>query len=514
MTDLALVTYKPPKTIREFMRYYKPSELFYAWAVGPYGSGKTTGNFFKLVNMACKQEPGPDGVKRSRCVVVRNTAPQLTDTTIKSWFYWFKDGVGGCEWQATNKTFILRMNDGNYLVECEVMFRALDSPGDVQRVLSLEVTFAIIDEFVEIPRAIIEALSGRCGRYPPGKDGGATNWGMWGASNVSTEDNWWFEYFYRSAGIRHFADQVWEDPAARAFRLKGAGLEEDETPPNAGYFLQPGGMSPRAENLENLPGGRGYYVNLAKGKSRSWTKQFIDAEWGFSAAGTPVVSSFEPERHIARQTLKYNPLLPLVVGMDPGFAGSALIFTQMDLFGRLLVLGELVQTGYGAQRLIDERLKPYVRARFPNARLIIAPDPAANNRAQTDEKTVVSIFKKYYEVKVETNNQINQRIGPIDSFMTRSVEAGPAFLIDPMHCPVLVRALKGGWRFAMDTKRDQVKGEDPEKNPYSHPGDALGYAARFHFKKTSRELQTYPDDPSIRPWRPKRDWGAKSYHVR
>lgn len=520
MSEISRISYTPPRTVKEFIKYYKPRELFYAWCVGPYGSGKTTGNFFKLVQMACLQEPGPDGVRRSRCVVVRNTAPQLRDTTIKSWFYWFKDGVGACEWHATDKDFILRMNVGNTLVECEVMFRALDTPGDVARVLSLEVTFAIIDEFVEIPRPIIEALSGRCGRYPSNKDGGATNWGMWGASNVSTEDSWWYIYFYQTAGVIHYTEHMWEGDNARKFRLQGVGLHDEEGPeelPNSAYFLQPGGMAKNAENLGNLPpyqeGNHAYYINLRKGKTKGWIKQFIDAEWGFSAAGTPVISSFESERHVARQTLKYNPLLPVVAGVDPGVSISAVVFTQQDMWGRLLILGELVQEGYGAERLVTERVKPYVRARFPNARIIIAPDPAAASRMQTDERTVVKVFRKYYEVVYETNNRLNQRVDSIEHFTTRNVDAGPAFLIDPQYCPDTLRALKGGWRFAMDTKKDVVKGEDPEKNRYSHPGDALGYAARYHVKKTSRELLLSPENGAP-VWRPKRSFGANTYHAR
>jgi hypothetical protein len=129
--------------------------------------------------------------RRSRAVVVRNTGNQLNDTTLSSWFYWFKPGQAGT-WEATKKNFTLRFGD----VECEVMFRPLDTPQDIARVLSLEVTFAIIDEFVEIPRAIIDALSARVGRYPSAVDGGATNWGMWGASNPSTEDNWWYDYLH------------------------------------------------------------------------------------------------------------------------------------------------------------------------------------------------------------------------------------------------------------------------------------------------------------------------------
>jgi hypothetical protein len=176
-----LIKYNPPPTINDFVKDYIPGRLFYDWIVGPVGSGKTTGLFFKLVYLASLQQPGPDGIRRTRAVVVRNTLPQLRDTTITSWNYWFKDGEAGT-WKATENRFILRFGD----VECDVLFRPLDTADDVARVLSLEVTFALIDEFVQIPRAIIDALSARLGRYPAKKDGGATNFGMFGSSNPDT----------------------------------------------------------------------------------------------------------------------------------------------------------------------------------------------------------------------------------------------------------------------------------------------------------------------------------------
>ncbi len=287
MTEV--VNYKPPKTIREFIRHYTPGELFYCWIVGAFGSGKTTANFFKLVWLAKKQQPGKDGIRRTAAVVVSNTASQLVDTTIKSWNLWFKDGEAG-KWLATPKNFILRFDD----VECEVMFRPLDTPDDVERVLSLEVTFAIIDEFVQIPRAVVEALSGRVGRFPSEKDGGATNWGVWGSSNADTEDCWWYDYFYKSPEFAYYP----MDPGRPRMSVKrGSWLpawRRSRVTRVIAYFLQPGGLSPGAENLDHLPGGRSYYINLAKGKSDAWRKQFIDAEWGFSAAGKPVISSFEP----------------------------------------------------------------------------------------------------------------------------------------------------------------------------------------------------------------------------
>jgi hypothetical protein len=481
------LVYSPPDTINEFIKDYRAGELFYDWIVGPVGSGKTTGIFMKLIRMAQLQEPGPDGIRRTRAVIVRNTLPQLRDTTLSSWGYWFKDGQAGT-WEATRWKFTLRYGD----VECEVLFRALDTPDDVSRVLSLEVTFAIIDEFVEIPRAIIDALSARCGRYPSAVMGGCTNWGMWGSSNPSTEDNWWFDYL-------HNVD-VHIQPGEVADELR-----------NARYFLQPSGFSEGAENVENLPGGTAYYTNQAKGKSDAWIKQFLCAEWGYSIAGKAVVPTFKSELHLSKKRLVYNPHLPLIGGFDPGLRNSAMIFGQEDLDGRLMILGELIAQGYGAERFIQEKLRPYLKTNFPDAQLTIAPDPAAASKTPTDERTVVSVFKKYWPCSYETNNRLPLRLDAIEHFTTRLVEGEPALLVDEQMCPVLTRALKSGWRYKLD-KNELVQGSEPDKNQYSHPGDAFGYLCRYYHRQAGRN-ERY-GGTGVKPFVPPKAFGGRAYHVR
>ena len=484
------VVYTPPLTVNKFIRHHQPGELFYSWIVGPVGSGKTTGLFMKLAYMAKQQKPGPDGIRRSRAVIVRNTAPQLNDTTMVSWNYWFKEGQAG-SWQKTNKTFTMRFGD----VECEVLFRPLDTEDDVARVLSLEITFAIIDEFVQIPRKIIEALAARCGRFPSKKDGGATNWGMWGSSNPSTEDNWWYDYLHKRC----------DDP-------------NQNLPDCATYFLQPSGMSKDAENLENLPGERKYYISQMQGKAEAWIKQFIDAEWGFSASGKAVVTSIRPDVHFVKG-LMLNPRLPLVAGFDPGLGGSALIFGQLDLEGYLNVLGELVQTGYGADRLMNERLRPYLKARWPDFPLdefIIAADPAANNRTQTDEKTVVSRVKQHFRVDCESNNRFPLRLDAIDFFANRMIHGRPALRISEKDCPVVCRALRGGWRYKVNQKTDAVAAEVDKSNPYSHPGDGFGYLCRYFHRGAEREARYGGGPGTTRPQKrftPPATYG-NTYHQR
>jgi hypothetical protein len=466
------IDYTPPPTIKAFIRDYIPGSLFFDWIVGPVGSGKTTGIFFKLVRMCKLQERGPDGIRRVRAVIVRNTMPQLRDTTLSSWNYWFKAGQAG-DWHETAKKFVLRFDD----VECEVLFRALDTAEDVQRVLSLEVTFAIIDEFVQIPRQIIDALAARCGRYPSKKDGGATNWGMWGSSNPDTEDNWWFEHLTNNPNVLTVEGSAQELETLQK-RLVMREQMTGETWQTK-YFHQPSGFSPDAENLENLPGGQAYYTSQAVDKPKAWVKQFLEAEWGFSMAGKPVVPTFNADLHVAKTPLKYNPRLPLIIGLDPGIKGTALVMGQEDLHGRLLVLGEIITTGMGISRVISERLKPYLKNYFPDAEVIVAPDPAAMQKAQTDERSVVEVIRKHFKVRAESNNRLPLRLDAIEYYTTRLTDIGPAFMIDAKMAPITTRALKGGWRYSMDTKTDTISGPDPEKNQYSHPGDACGYLARY-----------------------------------
>ena len=463
----SIIEYTPPPTIKAFIRSHTMGALFYDWIVGPVGSGKTTGIFFKLIYMAKLQAPSPDGIRRTRAVIVRNTMPQLKDTTLVSWGYWFKQGQAGT-WNATDKIYTLRYGD----VECEVLFRPLDTPDDVARVLSLEINFAIVD-----------ALSARLGRYKQPDGTPVTIWGMWGSSNPSTEDNWWYDYLHSDA-ILKFS----HDPDER-LRQQTKHILAYGTPSNVTYFHQPSGFADNAENLMNLPGQRAYYTNAAKGKSDAWIKQFIEAQWGYSISGQPVVPQFREELHVSKRPLRFNPHLKLIIPFDPGIAGSALLFMQEDYDGHLTVFKELVQEGFGAQRIIEERLIPTLDKDFRGADFIIVPDPAAANRTPTDESSVLKIVKRYFgndRVDCESNNRFPLRLNAIEHYTSKLIGGVGAVQIDKEGCPLLVRALKGGWRYTHDTKKDILKRAEPEDNPFTHVGDTFGYGCRYYHRGVLR----------------------------
>jgi hypothetical protein len=240
-----------------------------------------------------------------------------------------------------------------------------------------------------------------------------------------------------------------------------------------GYYEQPSGFSPYAENIDNLPGKRGYYTENAKGKKDAWIKQFIEVQWGYSLKGKPVYRSFNPEIHVAKRPLIYNPHLPLVMGFDAGLTPAA-TFGQQDAHGKLLVLAELTSQNMGAKRFCKELVIPILNTRFPGCQLLVAADPATNQRSQTDEVTVRRILEQELQVRVhaQSSNALADRLGAVEDFLCRLTDTGPAMLVDPS-CVHLIRGYKSGYRYSVSNK-GQVA-DQPEKNDFSHVHDANQY---------------------------------------
>jgi len=238
---------KFPPTIRRFQK----DDSFVRMVIGPVGSGKSSACVLELIRRAQGQKPGPDGVKRSRFCVIRNTYGQLRDTTYKTFEQWVPDEIGTLEKQAF--TWHGRWNDGKHDIVCEVLFRALDRPEDIKKLLSLELTGAYVNEVREIPKHVLDILETRIGRYPSMAEGGATWSGIWADTNPWHGGHW------------------------------GAKLASQRLDGYA-FFRQPGGRSPEAENVENLP--PGYYDRLCRGKDAEWVRVYVDGEDASSDVGS------------------------------------------------------------------------------------------------------------------------------------------------------------------------------------------------------------------------------------
>jgi len=171
------------------------SKAFVRGVMGPVGSGKSYACCAEIMMKAVQQKPSPiDGIKYSRFAIVRNSYPMLKTTTIKTWIDMFPENTfGPLLWTPPITHHIkLPARDGAAGIDCEVIFLALDQPKDVRKLLSLELTGAWVNEARELPKAVIDGLTHRVGRYPTKRDGGASWHGIIMDTNPMDDDHWWF----------------------------------------------------------------------------------------------------------------------------------------------------------------------------------------------------------------------------------------------------------------------------------------------------------------------------------
>lgn len=462
-----IVNFKASITSTAFMRCAARFRVM----CGPFRSGKSVTSMVEIVRRAKEQKPGKDGIRRSRWAVIRNTMPQLRDTTMKTWFDWFPDGSCGW-WKETGKTFYLEFGD----VKAEVMFRALDDASDVKNLLSLELTGAYINEAREIPREIVEGLDGRINQYPKMSDGGATWAGIWADTNPPEEGSYWWamlEGLDPDTGNARKNDWV-------IFSQPGGMVRVGENEP-CEWVMKNGWRlitNSKADNIGNLPSG--YYSTLVRDKSDEYIKVYVLGQYGQSKAGKPVHPTFDPEYHIAKDILIPNRHLLLLVAADFGHT-PAFTLKQQDLHGRVLTLDEVVTEGMGLQRAINEKLKPLLKNKYMDFNVRVTGDPAGNTGAQTDEKSCVDIFKMcgFRNVKFAFSNSPVHRVGATDFFLSRRTEMGASYLISPQ-CSYLTRGMKGGYHYKI-TKAG-ITSVEVNKNIFSHICEAGQYGDMYYFK--------------------------------
>ena len=434
--------YNPPPSLEDFLT----SSKFADFVVGPVGSGKTTAAIIKVAYEASKVKACKDGVRRSRIAVIRNTRQMLWDTTIPDFLKWYPDGAAGLLMKTESK-FILKFDD----VECEVLFRGLDDANDVRRLLSLQLTFGVMDEFREINPEIYNALTGRLGRYPDKTmngvgacdDEGNQVHKVWGATNPPDSDTFW--------------EELLSDP-----------------PDNVHVTIQPSGLSEEADWVQYLPDG--YYENLCEGKTEPWIDVYVHGKFGRSLAGTPVYErSFVEDFHIAKDKLFPSPNseTPIIVGIDFGRTPCA-VFKQRDVRGRVLTLAELTSENMGIETFVRTRLVPFVTNNYPGYNMVCAPDPAGFMKQQLNELTLVDVLKNAgFECVKPPSNKPDYRIQAVERLLAQQIDGQAMYLVDPS-CSMLLKGFRHGYRYKRKTNGTYE--DKPDKNEYSHIHDANQYA--------------------------------------
>ena len=429
-------SYKSSPTLRKF----SDSSAFFRCVVGPFGSGKSSACVIELVARALAQNPGPDGIKRSRYLVIRNTYRQLNDSTIRTVHQWLPPHFFG-DYKQSDQSYKIKAFPG---VECELLYRALDRPDHIGNLLSVEASGAWVNEAREVPWAILEAVQGRVGRYPSSREGGCLPfYGVWMDTNPADTDSKLYRYF----------------------------CEKEHNPEHAQLFMQPSGLSEKAENLDNLPGGREYYRKMAEGKDPSWVNIYVHGYWGATQEGKVVFPQYVDHIHCTDK-IKPESYTEVYRGWDFGLTPSC-VFMQLNTMGQVVVFDEMVSDSMGVDQFTDEVLEHSSR-KYDGYTFIDIGDPAGAQRAQTDTKTCFQIMMSK-GIMVEPGLQsLAIRLESVRRPLTKLVNGKPGFQLHS-RCKVLRKAFLGGYCYRrLQTSQDRYT-DLPDKNQYSHPMDALQY---------------------------------------
>jgi hypothetical protein len=527
------VSFTTSPTIRRFLACSNQ----YAIIIGPVGSGKTVANVIKPYMWALEQEPGPDNVRYFKAGFVRNTMPELLRTTIQTYtsifiqdmfgdirrsspvshrISWESDGLKGGRFIQEPSESGLSMrwepNDDNSPgLQYDIDFFALDRPQQVKSLLSYEATYLFFNEIREIPKAIIDAAGDRVGRYPSWKNGGVppTKWGVAGDTNPPDEDHWIYDFcinppdgwsfFLQPPGISE-VEQCGENQFKAKAGEPDVGIvpKEFTTEWNGRRYA----VNPRAENLNNLPIdgridsmrhilGRGnYYLSRVAGKDWTWIQSYYQRRFVYVREGRPVIPEFGLEQEfIVVDDLPVLEGFAIGGGFDcgGGTLSPAGIIGQKGPRGIYLIHAEMSVHDTGIERF-GNAFKQLLLSDFAATRNVhgnevplqledFFGDPAGRQRDQIFEQVVFDHLKGHgIPVRAAPTNDPQSRIDATKAPIMRRIDGKPGILINRRKCPKLIKGLAGEWKF----RKMQVPGSDryadnPEKNPYSHVCEALGY---------------------------------------
>lgn len=436
---------------------YYLDDSFVSLIIGPIGSGKTLGSILKLDRLMYEQEPDDDGIRRTRIAVIRNTAIELRDTTIKSFEGYYGEQL---VFNWGNLTALYEHDD----VRCEFLFRALDKPGDMRKLLSLEITYAYLNELRELPKEALENVTSRLGRYPSKKNGkGATKQQAIADTNAFDNETWIYKLFIENR------------PTTWSLFLQPPALLNDNS------------VNPEAENLPNLP--YEYYRGQVAGKSKDYVDVMYKVKFIPLQTGKPVYSEYNDQLHCIDEALLRPPSkeLPLICGGDNG-RWSGFVIGQMDAMGRIVVFDELVSDDMSLTDF-GEVISSYMKLHYSDYKFESWLDPwAANTRGQVDDNTMFNAYRKQ-----ELHPRVTNTGSPLTMVESIKVKFGkllmgqPAILISSK-CKTLRKGLNGGYEYKRINTGGESYKEKPDKGKYSHICNAFEFL--IDGTGASRELKS------------------------
>lgn len=466
-----------------FMR----SRAFIKVVIGPVGSGKTMAALQCGLRIGAMQKGVTDarGVtwRKARIGVIRESYPSLESTTLKSWFRIVPEGEGKFTWSApfTHKfrKILKRDADGRPIdiLDIEFEFRAIGDQSVEEACRGWEVNAVIIDEADLQPADLVPYLTGRVGRFSDLDPSLVVDPQIILSMNMPDIEN----HAYELAFDRELPGMSAEDLALLEVALGGRPLIET--------FVQPGGMESGAENLHNLPNGRGYYVlQIAANKHKpGYVDRMVHNKPVPIMHGEPVNGEFVHSIHV--RPCEWLRRRKLIIGLDQGLFAAA-VFLQRTEYNQVRTLREVVNTDKKDRKKLlkvgptafGKRVRAAALEHFPgitadDVRLVADPAAfAADDREDNEQDWILACQAAIGLGRIHRAKSNRQALRNEAVWKAQAERDG--YWIDP-ECRHLIKAHSGGYRYAKaELKTGETRGHlDIADTIYTHVADAEQYAA-------------------------------------
>lgn len=479
--------------------------------MGPVGSGKTTTKYKSRLRRAMAMPRSViDGVRRYKLLVTRETYRQLWSTTIPDFLGVYPKSLG--DWSGGRGSpvkFEMRFEDEHGPIEFTAEFMAFGD--DVQAAMrGYQATDIDLHETDTNPLDVMLNGITRINRFPgkahfAGYPPEFLDYGqIVGDFNAPDPDNWVCKLFLddgkREALLKDLNAQLQADtPGAKPIRIS--------------YYRQPGYGEKDCENLWRL--GPSYYPTMIATQKLLGRGDTIDRlvrnKIVYTRAGQPVFEKeFNPRIHVASETLTPWPDAPLVIGLDQGLKGAAVIGQRRvegsgkwrRVFWRILAElhfpdERLLARVFGV-RLADLLATPRFAALRVEGGWADMAGEHGQSAAAEENQTWNLLVGRAAEFKVRPQrigtNRLQPRLEAVRATLEAPVHAGePGLLIDP-GCKLLIAGFEARYVWTDEITPSGDKRKVPDKRlTEANVMDALQYLLLSEHRGDGLSPQSFPE---------------------
>lgn len=478
-------------------------DSFIRFVIGPRGSAKTSGIIAYLLAVALMQRPGKDGVRRVKTGILRQSYQQLVKSTTTS----IKNIVGDIMVVTDGKpptgSCTIPLEDGTIL-EWKLVFYAGEAPNVKDDVLGAELTNLFVDEISSlVSEELVLSFLACIGRYPSPVLGDRNMDICFaiGATNGPTKAHWLYKWHM---GQRNdLFKQLSEATGKNYFKL----------------FKQPAGLlrqvdgtyipNPAAENVDNLPGGFGYYYNMLTRKDAEIVA-YVEGDFADLSSGKVVYPQFKRSLH----SMPHQEFLAMWgkqgkinMGFDFGRTPAALCWIDRP-GGGIIIFEELAAEDISIDGFYTNVLRPTLMEKYPLCTIgmpgSVTGDPAGADRSQAVDLSPYEVLQKN-NINIEfpgdsRQDTLEPRIEAVRQRLTRlDALAGHPMIMVTDNCPLLLEALTSTYVYKPVKGNVESYAEVPTKshaNWVSEFGNIVEYICLYRRANIEPAAPRGPKNPT------------------